>query len=85
MILILFRNLIYNKKNIIWYFFVGSWILFIALVVINIVKLVAHTILGRMPGDQEPEEPEGPVNMDPPEIPQVQLIKIKSSIYRRSE
>ena len=73
MILILFRNLIYNKKNIIWYFFVGSWILFIALVVINIVKLVAHTILGRMPGDQEPEEPEGPVNMDPPEIPQVQL------------
>ena len=84
MILILFRDLIYNKK-IICYFFVGSWILFIALVVINIVKLVAHTILGRMPGDQEPEEPEGPVNMDPPEIPQVQLIKIKGSICRRSE
>ena len=77
MILILFRDLIYNKKNyLLFFFFFGSWILFIALVVINIVKLVAHTILGRMPGDQEPEEPEGPVNMAPPEIPQVKVILI---------
>ena len=47
-----------------------SWILFSVLVTVNILRLVANMILVRLRGAQEPEDP---VNVDPPRIPQVKV------------